>query len=237
MSKEKIKILLAEDDANLGLIVKESLDDRGYLTTLCKNGDEAMIAFRNSNYDLCLLDVMMPIKDGFTLAKEIRALNPTIPIIFLTAKSMKEDVIDGFKLGADDYITKPFSFEELLLRIQAILRRTSAAQSEETVSQQNIFSLGSYTFDYQHQLLTYNGVKQKLTSKEADVLRLLCTHMNNVLDRQFALKSIWGDDSYFNARSMDVYIAKIRKYLNKDERIEIINVHGKGFKLIVSVAA
>ncbi len=180
---------------------------------------------------------MMPVKDGFTAAKEIRQLNSQVPVIFLTAKSMKEDVIDGFKLGADDYITKPFSFEELQLRIQAILRRVNPQEKNTEVNktEETVFQVGEYTFDYKLQQLTYKkDAAQKLTSKEADLLRLLCIHLNNVLERNFALKAIWGDDSYFNARSMDVYIAKLRKYLSKDSRIEIINVHGKGFKMITT---
>jgi DNA-binding response OmpR family regulator len=232
MTNEKIKILLAEDDTNLGLILKDSLDSKGYLVTLCKNGDEAIIAFKNQAFNLCLLDVMMPVKDGFTLAKEIRAINEHVPIIFLTAKSMKEDVIEGFKSGADDYIAKPFSFEELLLRIQAVLKRTQK-QSVPTETEQTVFKIGDYVFDYQHQSLKYKDQQPlKLTSKESDLLRLLCIHLNNVLERTFALKAIWGDDSYFNARSMDVYIAKLRKYLSNDPRIEIINIHGRGFKMI-----
>jgi DNA-binding response OmpR family regulator len=232
MANEKTKILLAEDDANLGMILKDSLDSKGYLVTLCKNGDEAMIEFKNHQFNLCLLDVMMPIKDGFTVAKEIRATNQQVPIIFLTAKSMKEDVIEGFKTGADDYITKPFSFEELLLRIQAILKRTYNAITPAQ-EEQSVFNVGDYIFDYQLQTLKYKKQEAKnLTSKEADLLRLLCIHLNNVMERNFALKAIWGDDSYFNARSMDVYIAKLRKYLSKDPHIEIINVHGKGFKMI-----
>ncbi|MCC7050964.1 MAG: response regulator transcription factor [Bacteroidia bacterium] len=232
MAAEKIKILLAEDDTNLGMILKDSFDSKGYLVTLCKNGDDALITFKNHSFNLCLLDVMMPIKDGFTVAKEIRTVNASIPIIFLTAKSMKEDVIEGFKSGADDYISKPFSFEELLLRVQAVLKRTQT-QIPPTETEQTFFKVGDYVFDYQHQTVKYkNQDHQKLTSKEADLLRLLCIHLNNVMERSFALKSIWGDDSYFNARSMDVYIAKLRKYLSKDSNIEIINVHGKGFKMI-----
>ena len=235
--KTKTKILLAEDDANLGLILKESLDDAGYLATLCKNGDEALVSFKNHHYDLLLLDVMMPIKDGFTLAKEVRATNENVPIIFLTAKNIKDDVIEGLKLGADDYISKPFSFEELKLRIQAVLRRSTASNEHNPrVEEQEKFNIGNYLYDYKIQTLYYKKEEQKLTSKEAELLRLLAMHLNNVLERTYALKAIWGDDSYFNARSMDVYIAKLRKYLSKDNRLEIINVHGKGFKLIFNAA-
>jgi DNA-binding response OmpR family regulator len=174
---------------------------------------------------------MMPIKDGFTLAKEIRAVDSSIPIVFLTAKSLKEDAIEGFTIGADDYITKPFSMEELLLRIKAILRRSENKSIKET--EQNEFVIGGYKFDYKHQTLDYKGVQSKLTTKEADLLKLLCVNVNEVLDRNFALKTIWNDDNYFNGRSMDVYIAKIRKYLKEDPGVEVLNVHGKGFKLLV----
>jgi len=174
---------------------------------------------------------MMPIKDGFTLAKEIRAIDNKVPIVFLTAKSMKEDALEGFTAGADDYITKPFSMEELLLRIKAILRRTENKTSIH--SEQTEFQIGNYKFDYKHQTLEIKGVQQKLTTKEADLLKLLCLNANEILDRNFALKSIWHDDNYFSGRSMDVYIAKLRKYLKEDSSVELINVHGKGFKLLI----
>ena len=174
----------------------------------------------------------MPVKDGITLAKEIRMNNKNVPIIFLTAKSMKEDTIEGFNAGGDDYITKPFSMEELLVRIQAVLRRTNKQMSIS--NEQSNFTLGAYTFNSEKQLLEHNGQQQKLTTKESGLLRLLCVHKNDVLDRNFALKTIWHDDNYFNGRSMDVYIAKLRKYLKDDQKVEIINVHGKGFKLLVN---
>jgi two-component system, OmpR family, response regulator len=223
-------ILLAEDDANLGNLLSEYIEAKGFEITLAINGKEAYDKFTRSHYDLCILDVMMPLKDGFTLASEIRQMNKQIPIIFLTARSMRQDAIEGFKLGADDYITKPFSMEELLLRIKAVLKRTGnhAPQSN------NLFEIGSYKFDYPHQHLEKEGAIQKLTSKETELLKLLCLHKNEVLDRTLALNSIWNDDSYFNSRSMDVYITKLRKYLKSDVGVEIINVHGKGFKLLVS---
>lgn len=228
---DKMKILLAEDDANLGSLLKEYLDAKGYSTTLAVNGKQGYDLFSKDKYSICILDVMMPLKDGYTLAKEIRAIDPNVPVVFLTAKSMKEDAIEGFSAGADDYITKPFSMEELLMRIKAILRRTENKPSLTT--EQSAFSIGAYKFDYKHQTLDFKGSQQKLTTKEADLLKLLCLNANNILDRNFALKSIWHDDNYFSGRSMDVYIAKLRKYLKEDSSVELINVHGKGFKLLI----
>lgn len=228
---EKIKILLVEDDPNLGNLLKEYLEAKGYSTILAINGKDGYDLFSKDKFSLCLLDVMMPVKDGYTLAKEIRAIDPVVPIVFLTAKSMKEDAIEGFNSGADDYITKPFSMEELLLRIKAILKRTGIKSI--TNSDQTEFKIGKYKFDYTHQLLEIKTLQHKLTTKEADLLKLLCLHINDILDRNFALKSIWKDDNYFNGRSMDVYIAKLRKYLKEDPSVEILNVHGKGFKLLV----
>ena len=188
-------------------------------------------AFLKGTYDLCALDVMMPIKDGFTLAKEIRNTNKTIPIIFLTAKSLKEDKIEGFQSGADDYLTKPFSMEELLLRIKAILRRTQGIQS--IPNDKKNYDIGELNFDYDRRILKGNeSYEQKLTSKEADLLKLLCENTNDVLERSVALNKIWKDGSYFNARSMDVYITKLRKYLRADPNLEIVNMHGRGFKLL-----
>lgn len=227
---EKTKVLLVEDDPNLGSLLKEYLEAKGYSTVLATNGKQGYDVFSKDKFGICILDVMMPIKDGITLAKEIRAIDANIPIVFLTAKSMKEDAIEGFSVGADDYITKPFSMEELLLRIKAILRRTDNKTIKN--SDQEEFVVGKYKFDYKHQILDLKGVQQKLTTKEAELLKLLCLHANDVLDRNFALKSIWNDDNYFNGRSMDVYIAKLRKYLKEDAAVELINVHGKGFKLL-----
>ncbi len=226
------KILLTEDDPNLGQLLQEYLTNKGYKTDLATDGNAGLKRFLEGVYDLCLFDVMMPKKDGFSLAKEIRLTNKEVPIIFLTAKSMKEDTIQGFKVGADDYITKPFSMEELLLRIQAVLRRyQKTAQTSEP--QHSLFQLGKYTFDFDHQLLTQNGILQKLTSKEAALLKLFCENKNQPINRSLALKLIWGDDSYFNARSMDVYITKLRKHLKDDASLQIMNLHGEGFKLLV----
>lgn len=226
---KKISILLAEDDPNLGQLLKNYLIAREYDTTLVTDGAQALQVFRKDKYQLCLLDVMMPELDGFTLAKEIRALDPHIPVIFLTAKNLKEDVIEGFKSGADDYLTKPFSMEELLYRIEAILRRASGKQADPPATS---YTIGKLTFDVTKQLLTYNDQSRKLTTKESELLELLCRNRNEVLERNFALKSIWIDDNYFNARSMDVYITKLRKYLSRDESVEILNIHGKGYKLL-----
>jgi len=228
-----IKILLVEDDANLGSLLQEYLIAKGYDCQLETDGDKGIKAFLKNEFDLCALDVMMPIKDGFTLAKEIRNTNKEVPIIFLTAKSLKEDKIEGFQSGADDYLTKPFSMEELLLRIKAILRRTNGAS---TVKQElKYFEIGSLSFDYDRRVLKgKEDPGQKLTSKEADLLKLLCENTNDVLERNVALNKIWKDDSYFNARSMDVYITKLRKYLKADPKLEIVNMHGRGFKLLTT---
>ncbi|MFY9309634.1 MAG: response regulator transcription factor [Bacteroidia bacterium] len=227
---EKVKVLLVEDDPNLGSLLKEYLEAKGFSTVLATNGKQGYDVFSKDKFNICILDVMMPIKDGFTLAKEIRAIDANVPVVFLTAKSMKEDTIEGFNAGADDYITKPFSMEELLVRIKAILRRTDNKPSLQ--SEQSEFKIGNYKFDYKHQTLEIKGTQQKLTTKEADLLKLLCLNANDILDRNFALKSIWHDDNYFSGRSMDVYIAKLRKYLKEDSSVELINVHGKGFKLL-----
>lgn len=228
--EQKTKLLLAEDDENLGLLLKEYLIAKGYDAQLYPDGEAAYKGFMKEHYDICILDIMMPKKDGFTLAKDIRIVDPDIPVIFLTAKNLKEDVLEGFKLGADDYITKPFSMEELILRIEAILRRT--AQENQSNAQQ-IFTIGRYTFDTRKQTLSEGENTVKLTTKESDLLKLLCQNANKVLERNYALKSIWIDDNYFNARSMDVYITKLRKHLKDEPTVEIINVHGKGYKLII----
>lgn len=226
-------ILLVEDDPNLGSLLQEYLNAKGFDCDLETDGDKGLKAFLKKDYDLCALDVMMPIKDGFTLAKEIRNTNKNVPIIFLTAKALKEDKIEGFQSGADDYLTKPFSMEELLLRIKAILRRTKGGESVS--KEKKHFEIGSLKFDFDRRTLkSENGEEQKLTSKEADLLKLLCENMNDVLERSVALNKIWKDDSYFNARSMDVYITKLRKYLRADEKLEIVNMHGRGFKLLTN---
>jgi two-component system, OmpR family, response regulator len=226
----KLRILLAEDDQNLGSLLKEYLQAKAYEVDLFPDGEKAFRSFQKSFYDICILDVMMPLKDGFSVAADIRTINKDIPIIFLTAKSMKEDVLEGFKLGADDYITKPFSMEELLFRIEAILRRT---KPDFRQSNQVVYKLGSYTFDFQKQVLQNEANMHKLTTKESELLKMLCDNANNILERNYALKTIWFDDSYFNARSMDVYITKLRKYLKDEPSVEILNVHGKGFKLVI----
>ena len=228
MMEEKLKILLCEDDENLGMLLREYLQAKGYATELCADGEAGYKAFMKTKYDICVLDVMMPKKDGFTLATEIRQANAEMPIIFLTAKTQKEDIVEGFKLGADDYITKPFSMEELVFRIEAILRRVRGKKTKEST----LYHIGNFTFDTQKQLLTIGEKQTKLTTKENELLALPCSHANEILQRDFALKTIWIDDNYFNARSMDVYITKLRKHLKDDPQIEIINIHGKGYKLI-----
>ena len=226
--EEKLKILLCEDDENLGMLLREYLQAKEYDVELCPDGEAGYRAFLKTKFDLCVLDVMMPKKDGFTLAGDIRAASPDVPIIFLTAKQLKEDILEGFKLGADDYITKPFSMEELVMRIEAILRRVKGKKNKES----SLYKIGEFTFDTQKQMLTIGDKQTKLTTKENELLALLCSHANEILQRDFALKTIWIDDNYFNARSMDVYITKLRKHLKEDPQIEIINLHGKGYKLI-----
>jgi two-component system, OmpR family, response regulator len=228
----KLKILLAEDDSNLGSLLQDYLSAKGFEVKLAVNGKDAFDLFCKQKFDLCLLDVMMPVKDGLTLAKEIRENDKVIPIIFLTAKSMKEDTLEGFNAGADDYITKPFSMEELQARIQAVLRRSNKQVGLQ--SEQTLFEIGTLRFNSETQLLASGNKEQKLTTKESQLLRLLALHKNEILDRNYALKLIWHDDNYFNGRSMDVYIAKLRKYLKDDNKVEIVNVHGKGFKLLVN---
>ena len=228
MNDDKLKILLCEDDENLGMLLREYLQAKGFVAELCADGEAGFKAFLKTKFDICVLDVMMPKKDGFTLAQEIRSANTDVPIIFLTAKTLKEDILEGFKLGADDYITKPFSMEELVFRIEAILRRTKGKKSREST----VYRLGQFTFDTQKQQLQIGEKQTKLTTKENELLALLCSHSNEILQRDFALKTIWIDDNYFNARSMDVYITKLRKHLKDDPQIEIINIHGKGYKLI-----
>ena len=226
---EKIKVLVAEDDPNLGIILTEYLELKGYEAELAKNGEVGLDLFVRGKFQFCILDVMMPVKDGFTLAKEIRKLDKNIPILFLTAKSMKADTLQGFKIGADDYVTKPFSMEELLLRMTAILRRST---NTKKIPEKSQFRIGRFKFDRDRQVLSDGKSVVKLTSKESDLLALLCAGGIEVTERQHALKLIWGDDSYFNARSMDVYITKLRKYLKADPSVEIVNVHGKGFKML-----
>ncbi|MCQ2206558.1 MAG: response regulator transcription factor [Bacteroidaceae bacterium] len=231
---EKKRLLLCEDDENLGMLLREYLQAKGYESTLCADGQEGLETFQQGEFDLCVLDVMMPVKDGFTLAREIREINPQIPIIFLTAKTLGEDKVQGFKIGADDYITKPFSMEELTFRIEAVLRRSCGGK----VREKNVYQFGIYQFDKVKQSLTYQLPDQgtlvsKLTTKENALLALLCQNVNEMMQRDYALRTIWEEDNYFNARSMDVYITKLRKLLKDDPRVEIINIHGRGYKLVV----
>ncbi len=226
--EENLKILLCEDDENLGMLLREYLQAKGYEAVLCTDGEAGYREFQKTKFDICVLDVMMPKKDGFSLAQDIRQQNAELPIIFLTAKTLKEDILEGFKIGADDYITKPFSMEELVMRIEAILRRVKGKKTRENT----IYHIGRFTFDTQKQLLSIGDKQTKLTTKENELLALLCAHANEILQRDYALKTIWIDDNYFNARSMDVYITKLRKHLKEDDQIEIINIHGRGYKLI-----
>ena len=227
--EQKRRIMLCEDEESLGVLVREYLQAKGYDAELYLDGEAGYRAFTTETFDLCLLDVMMPRMDGFTLAKEIRMVNPDIPIIFLTAKNLKEDILEGFKLGADDYLTKPFSMDELVYRIEAIMRRAGGKINKPQLT----YQLGAYTFDTQRQTLTRGETQSRLTTKECELLTLLCMHVGDILQREVALKSIWVEDNYFNARSMDVYITKLRKLLRDDERIQINNVHGKGYRLIL----
>jgi len=228
------KILLVEDDPNLGMLLQDYLQLKGkFEVVLCKDGDEGLREFTKQTYDLLILDVMMPKKDGFTLGKEIRKMNTDVPIIFATAKGMIEDKTLAFNLGGDDYITKPFRIEELLLRINALLKRVGASDKKEE-DKQTYFKVGQYIFDFTAQMITIGNNQQKLSTKEAELLRLLCLRKNEVLTREEALLNIWHDDNYFNGRSMDVFLSKIRKYLKDDPSVEIINVHGKGYKLLVN---
>ncbi len=228
------KILLVEDDRNFGDVLRSYLEMHDYDVTLAKDGEAGYEVFKNGTFDLCILDVMMPKKDGFTLGKEIKEAKSNMPLIFLTAKALKEDVIDGFKIGADDYITKPFNSEELLYRVQAVLRRSSGTGKAE--EEKKIFDIGKYQFNYPLRILTYDPsgekIKAKLSPKEAHLLRLFSINKNDVLPRSVALTEIWEEDNYFTARSMDVFVTKLRKYLKYDEQLEIVNIHGNGFRLV-----
>ena len=223
-----MKILVVDDEKLLVKGIKFNLENEGYTVDVCYDGETAVNMARAGDYSLIILDLMMPKKDGFTLAQEIRTVNSEVPIIFLTAKQLKDDILEGFKIGADDYITKPFSMEELVFRIEAILRRVKGKKGKEVT----MYKIGKFTFDTQKQTLMVEDKVTKLTTKESELLSLLCAHVNEILERNFALKTIWIDDNYFNARSMDVYITKLRKHLKDDPTIEIINIHGKGYKLI-----
>lgn len=231
MEAAKPKVLLCEDDTNLGMVLKNYLELNDYQVTLERDGRLGLAAFQREKYDICLLDVMMPNMDGFTVAEEIRDINPDVPLFFLSAKTMKDDIIQGYKLGADDYITKPFDSEVLLHKIKAILKRNEETHREETNAE---YDLGSYHFNPRLRELTVNGIVQTLSPKESELLKMLSEYKNDLLPREAALKKIWGSDTYFNGRSMDVYIAKLRKYLKEDSKLEIVNIHGNGFRLVES---
>lgn len=223
------KVLLLEDDPNLGLVLQEHLRLSGFDVTLCRDGEEGTGAFSSRDYDLCLVDVMMPKKDGFTFAREVRAARDETPIVFLTARSLKEDRIEGFRIGCDDYITKPFSVEELQLRIEAVLRR-SRPRAEDGGGP---FEIGRYQFDALRHTLTLDGFERRLTAREAELLKLLCLHQNRTLTREVALRELWGEENYFAGRSMDVFVSRLRKYLSGDPAVSIISIHGKGLRLVV----
>ena len=227
------RILLVEDEANFGAVLRDYLQINGYEVVLAKDGEEGWKAFNTHTFRLCILDVMMPKKDGFSLAKEIREVNSDIPIIFLTARSFKEDVHKGFEIGADDYISKPFDSEELLYRVKAILKRTEARETTPQTEIPDEFDFGSFHFNYKLNTISHNGNPDRLSPKEADLLRQLLIHKNDLLPRDKVLRSLWGDDNYFNARSMDVFISKLRKRFKKDPKVKIENVHGKGFRMVV----
>ena len=226
----KAKILLVEDDTNLGFVIADQLKSEGYQVVLCSNGQEGHIRFTEDNYHLCIFDVMMPKKDGFTLAREIRKINTETPILFLTAKSMTEDKVAGFNAGGDDYLTKPFSFDELSVRVKALLKRVNIQEETEV----KLIQLGNYVFDTENFTLKHPEFEKTLTKKEAMVLKLLCQFKNQVLPRETILTAVWGQDDYFAGRSMDVFITKLRKYLSQDDSISIANIHGIGFKLEVN---
>jgi DNA-binding response OmpR family regulator len=230
MALSSPKILLLEDDPNLGSLLKEHLRMREFAVVLCTDGEEGLRVFNAGEFDLCLVDIMMPRMDGFTFTSELRKSDRTVPIIFLTAKSLQEDKIEGFKLGCDDYITKPFNTEELFLRIHAVLKRSKGSDSMSV--SQSCFKIGSYSFDYSRQILKSSRNKISLTTRESELLRLLCIHKGRTMEREKALREIWGNTSYFSGRSMDVFISRLRKYFKDDDKVEIMGIHGKGFRLI-----
>ncbi len=229
MEGRKYRVLLCEDDTNLGMVLKNYLELNDYEVVLERDGRLGFAAFQREKFDICLLDVMMPNVDGFTLAEDIRDIDPDVPLFFLSAKTMKDDIINGYKLGADDYITKPFDSDVLLMKIMAILKRN---EEEVRISENIVFDMGSYHFNPKLRELIIDGKTQILSPKENDLLKMLAEHKNDLLPREKALKRIWGSDTYFNGRSMDVYIAKLRKYLKEDSKIEIVNIHGNGFRLV-----
>jgi len=225
----KLKILLVEDDLNLGLVIADHLKLQNYEVVSAKDGAEGLVKFNEGRFNLCILDVMLPVLDGFSLAQDIRRINAEIPILFLTAKSMTEDKIKGFEAGGDDYLTKPFSIQEFELRVKALLRRSRPEFQDEVTN----YSIGNYNYNIENQVLTFNESEKTLTKKEAQILKLLCNHKNQVISREIILKGVWGQDDYFVGRSLDVFITKLRKYFAQDERIVISNLHGVGFKFEV----
>jgi DNA-binding response OmpR family regulator len=234
MATPDTRLLLVEDDPNFGMVLKDYLELHDYAVTLCTDGLQGLHMFQREAFHACILDVMMPVKDGFSLATDIKKADPGMPVIFLTAKAMKADMLEGFRIGADDYITKPFDSEILLCKLKAILQRKSVPAAPERSTAVE-FQLGSYHFHFKNRLITREGETQKLSPKEAELLLLLCQYLNEVLPREIALSRIWKDDNYFTARSMDVFVTKLRKYLKGDPSVEIINVHGNGFRLVAPV--
>ncbi len=227
----KAKILLAEDDTNLGFVISDQLKSEGFSVTLALDGAEAFQKFNQDKFHICIFDVMMPKKDGFSLAKDIRNIDKDIPILFLTAKSMTEDKIEGFEVGGDDYLTKPFDFQELLMRIKALLKRVNISIDE---AEEKKISLGSYLFDSENYKLTHANFEKSLTKKEAQILVILCKFRNQVVSREIVMNAVWGQEDYFIGRSLDVFITKLRKYFSEDEKIQISNIHGIGFKLEIA---
>lgn len=234
MSTEKVQILLVEDDANLGFLLKENYEAKGFGVELCRDGKEAVGIFQKGKYQVYILDVMLPFMDGFSLAKEIRKKDDDTPIIFLTAKSLETDRIKGFTAGCDDYVCKPFSAQELLMRINAILKRTNKSTPQPAGTDKELTCIGNFTIDFMNRTLYINGEKRSLSTKESDLLKILCDHKNTMLNRSAILRAVWGNDDYFAAKSMDVYLSRIRKLLKEDPRIEIQNIHGTGFRLMVN---
>lgn len=230
---QPVSVLLVEDDPNLGAVLQEFLELKSYNVTLVTDGDAALDSIQSGTYDICVLDVMLPKRSGFEVAREVRRFNQEMPIIYLTARGKIEDKAEGYAAGGDDYLTKPFSMDELLLRMQAVLRR-SVSSTHGGYTGEALFTFGGFTFNYPTRALVLAGKENVLTSREADLLFLLVQHLGSVVRREDALKQIWGDDSYFNARSMDVFISKLRKYLNDDPRVRLMNVHGVGYKLLVA---
>lgn len=228
------KILFVEDDQNLGMLLKENMDNKGFDTVWCKDGEEGLAQFKKGEYSICILDVMLPVKDGFQLSKQIKLIDPDVPLIFLTSRSMQNDRIKGFEYGCDDYVTKPFSTQELYMRINAILRRSQQVDHSLT---QNIIAIGNYTFDHNQMTLTIGDKVQKLSSKECELIYILAANMNVLVKRNVILEKVWGNDDYFSAKSMDVYVSKVRKLLKGDPSVEILNAYGIGFKLIIKAVA